>query len=256
MRQWLNLFNPPKIFHIEFRYKIIQPLSDKPPASVVVLAAVIAISSKTSLTSSPVKAEHSAYRSQRIVWAMAYAYINLTRINQTPLRNKIKSITNSKNYHSQPPKRVPPTYLLRINDSLLLNPQIPLQPQQHNRYIVPLPHVQPRCILPPDLLRVDQTAPVVNGIAYNDKIRIQQCVILRGRRVVEFKSVLLLPPPAGCAHMVDEWLVEIAEERERGVVGTGGCLANGVGAGGGRRVGVGASTTDASKGSFIRKSRG
>lgn len=48
-----------------------QPPSLCPPASVVVFNAVAQISSKTSVISSPVTAEHSIYLSARISWAFA-----------------------------------------------------------------------------------------------------------------------------------------------------------------------------------------
>lgn len=53
-------------------YINIHPPCVKPPASVLVFAAVLAMSSKTSVTSSPVTAEHSAYRSHRISCAILY----------------------------------------------------------------------------------------------------------------------------------------------------------------------------------------
>jgi len=50
-----------------------QPPSLNPPLSVVVIAAVLQISSNTSWTSSPVKAEHSIYLSHLISCAILYA---------------------------------------------------------------------------------------------------------------------------------------------------------------------------------------
>lgn len=43
-----------------FNYKIVQPPGLRPPPSVFVMAATLAISSKTSFINSPVTAEHSA----------------------------------------------------------------------------------------------------------------------------------------------------------------------------------------------------
>ena len=62
------------------------------------------------------------------------------------------------------------------------------------------------------MLRIDQTPQIINGIAYDDKIRIQQRVVLGSGGVIEFEPVVVL---SACAHIVDEWLIEIAEETRR-----------------------------------------
>lgn len=87
------------------------------------------------------------------------------------------------------------------------------------------------------MLRIDQTPPIVNGITYDDKIRIQQRVVLRRGGIEELKPVLLRPARA---HVVDEWLVEIAEEarREWGIVSVLIVVAAAASAGGGGRVGL------------------
>lgn len=103
------------------------------------------------------------------------------------------------------------SHLFRIYDPIILHSQIPLKSQQHDRYIIPLPHIHPRGILPPHLLRIDQAAPVINGIADDDEIGAQQGIVLWGGSVVELEAKVFLDC---CADIVDVWLVGIAEDGE------------------------------------------
>ena len=106
----------------------------------------------------------------------------------------------------------PVTYLLRIYHPFPLYPQIPLQPQQHDGNVLPLPQPQPRHLLTPHVPRIRQTPSITDIVAHNHKIRSQQCVILRRSGVVYLKAVWAVVH----ANVVDEWLIVVAELREWG----------------------------------------
>lgn len=97
---------------------MLQPPTPCAPLAVFVIAAILDISSNVSASSSPVTAEHSAYRSQRNSCAMRYVYLCQLFTLITDNRRKGK------------------VYLLRINNILILNPEIPLKTQHHNRYLL------------------------------------------------------------------------------------------------------------------------
>lgn len=109
-----------------------------------------------------------------------------------------------------------PMSLLRIYRPLPLHPQIPLQPQQHNRNILrsPMhklpPHYPfpPQIILPysflsPRILRVDQAPPVADVVAYDDGVGGEEGVVFWGCGVIEFETVGAVVH----ADVVDEGLV-------------------------------------------------
>ena len=62
-------------------------------------------------------------------------------------------------------------YLLGINQPRALNPQIPLQPQQHEwDNLATIEPVVPPRDLPPEFLRVHQASAIADVVAKDDKI--------------------------------------------------------------------------------------
>lgn len=104
------------------------------------------------------------------------------------------------------------THLLRIDNSLSLNSQIPLEPQQHDRDFLILVREMPRRCLPPDLLRVDQAQSIADVITDDDKIGVSEGVVVWRGGVGEFEAIGTVIQ----ADIVDKGLVEISEEAEVG----------------------------------------
>lgn len=71
----------------------------------------------------------------------------------------------------------------------ILNPQVSLQPQKHNRYILTRIGVMPDDILPPHLLDIDQTPPIGDIEAQYDNIGLEEGIVLGRRGVGEFESI-------------------------------------------------------------------
>lgn len=58
---------------------------------------------------------------------------------------------------------------------------------------------------------MDKTQPLADIVAYHDNIRFQRLPTVRARRVVKLEAILLL----GELDLKDEWLINVAEERDR-----------------------------------------
>jgi hypothetical protein len=113
----------------------------------------------------------------------------------------------SRELHSAVKGREGDTYLQRIHHTLRLHsPQIPLQPQQHDRDFV-LSSVVHVHLLPPVVLRILQTYAVVDVVAEDDEVWLQEGVVLGGGGVIEFEAVGAVVH----ADVVDEGLVDVAE---------------------------------------------
>lgn len=130
-----------------------QPPWLRPPASVVVFAAAFAISSMTSFSSSPVTAEHSAYRSQSISWA-----------DLRPCNSVVSYTWNMKLLPCW-------LYLLWVNQFRTLNSQIPLQSQQHDGYVLSFTLVVRSSDLSPDFFRIDQASSIADIVTQYYKLR-------------------------------------------------------------------------------------
>jgi hypothetical protein len=93
----------------------------------------------------------------------------------------------------------------------LFNPQITFEAQQHNRnpVLTPIVQVHP---LAPIRLRVLQTRSVIDIIAKDDKVWLEQCKVLGGSCVIEFESIGAIVH----ADIVHEGLVYVTEQLDLG----------------------------------------
>lgn len=95
------------------------------------------------------------------------------------------------------------THLLRKYHAFLLFPQISLQAQHHDWYVLSLPHIAIYHLLEPYMLEIDQAFSVANAVAQYYEIWPKESIVLWATCIVEFKSVGSIVH----ADIVDEWLV-------------------------------------------------